>query len=97
MAEVTKDLCDARHGELLNALQDVANDVREIVAYIHGNGKPGLRQTQTEVQQLRADLAAMTANRQEIIYLVARPVVTAMVGGAGGLLVFLLSLYFSAK
>ena len=97
MAEVTKDLCDARHGELINAIADIANDVREIVAYIHGNGKPGLRQTQTEVQQLRADLAAMTASRKEIVFLVAKPLLTVMIGGAGGLLVFLLSLYFSAK
>ena len=55
MAQITKDVCDAKHGELVRALAHIESKLDDALEFIVGNGKPGLRQTQDEVARLKAD------------------------------------------
>jgi len=55
MAQVTTDLCEAKHGELVRALAHIESKLDDALEVLLGNGKPGLRQTQAEVARLKAD------------------------------------------
>ena len=52
MAQITKDVCDAKHGELVRALSHIESKLDDALEVLLGNGKPGLRQTQDEVARL---------------------------------------------
>lgn len=49
---VTKDLCDQRSGAILASLCRIEN-------VLGGNGRPGLRETQAEVERVKESMQAM--------------------------------------
>jgi len=55
MAQMTTDLCDAKYGELTRSLGHIESKLDDALDFIVGNGKPGLRQTQTELARLKED------------------------------------------
>jgi hypothetical protein len=50
---VTEELCRARHGEVINAIGHLEKKIDNLSHLILGNGKPGLRHTQLQVEDLR--------------------------------------------
>ena len=55
MGQVTTDLCDAKHGELVRALSHIESKLDDALEVLLGNGKPGLRETQATVDRLKTD------------------------------------------
>ena len=55
MGQVTTELCDAKHSEVINDLSEIKAMLKDLYDIVKGNGKPGLRQTQAEVVRLRQD------------------------------------------
>lgn len=46
---VSRDTCDAKHGELVRAVEELKEMMATVLVILNGNGKPGLRQTQAEL------------------------------------------------
>ena len=97
MSEITKALCDERHGDVMRAIADLRGDLKETLEYIRGNGKPGLRHTQAELEALRLRVTHIERTRKEWLLLVAKPIISLLLGTIGGLGMFLLSLYFQSS
>ena len=55
MAQMTTDLCDAKYGELTRSLSHIESKLDDALEILVGNGKPGLRQTQSDLARLKDD------------------------------------------
>jgi len=55
MPGVTIELCETKHGELREDLREIKEWMCKINETLTGNGRPGLRQTQSDVERLRKD------------------------------------------
>jgi hypothetical protein len=62
-AVVSRETCEAKHGELLRALGAIKEQLEDVFEILKGNGKPGLRQTQ---QELTAQIARCDRLHEEI-------------------------------
>lgn len=61
--------------ELRTDLKEMRADVRELYTLVKGNGRPGLRETQATVEQLRVDVALDRSRRESWVMFILRPVV----------------------
>ena len=73
MAQMTTDLCEAKHGELMRALVHIEAKLDDVLCLVNGNGKPGLRQTQAELQRVVDQIAEDKARRDSWLMTLVRP------------------------
>ena len=75
---VTAELCDAKHGELMNSMKYIEAKLDSVLLMLNGNGRPGIRETQNDVRQLREEinlLVTVVKGMQEVVQVVSADVV----------------------
>lgn len=80
MAQMTTDLCDAKHGELMRALVHIEEKLDSALNIVNGNGRPGLRQTQAELKRVVEQLADEKKKRDSWVMLLLRPALPLIYG-----------------
>lgn len=53
VAGISKEVCDTKHKQVLADLAEIKDMLKDLYNIVKGNGKPGLRETQAEIESIK--------------------------------------------
>ena len=80
MAQMTTELCEAKHGEVIRGLRHIEDKLDNALDMLNGNGRPGLRQTQSELERLMQEITLEKQRRDSWAMFLLRPALPLIYG-----------------